>query len=69
MTKTQFTDARRNLQKQIISWISIVVIGLLALVAYLSLVYSSEAIRQAVSSYYNTYNFYDIEITSTLLMD
>ena len=69
MTRTQFTDARRNLQKQIISWISIVVIGLVALVAYLSLVYSSEAIRQSVSSYYNIYNFYDIEITSTLLMD
>lgn len=69
MTKTQLTDARRNLQKQFISWISIVVIGLVALVAYLSLVYSSEAIRQSVSSYYNTYHFYDIEIASTLFMD
>lgn len=69
MTKTQFTDARRNLQRQIISWISIVVIGMVALVAYLSLIYSSEAIRQAVSSYYNNYNLWDIEVTSTLLMD
>ena len=69
MTRTQFTDARRNLQKQIISWISIVVIGLVALVAYLSLIYSSEAIRQSVSSYYNSYNFWDLEVSSTLLMD
>lgn len=45
------------------------VIGLVALVAYLSLVYSSEAIRQSVSSYYNLYNFWDLEVTSTLLMD
>lgn len=69
MTRTQFTDARRNLQKQIISWISIVVIGMVALVAYLSLIYGSEAIRQAVSSYYNTYSLWDIEVTSTLMMD
>ena len=69
MTRTQFTDAWRNLKKQVISWISIVVIGLVALVAYLSLIYSSEAIRQSVSSYFNTYHFWDLEITSTLLMD
>ena len=69
MTRTQFTDARRNLQKQIISWVSIVVIGLVALVAYLSLIYSSEAIRKTVSAYYNQYNLWDIEVTSTLLMD
>ena len=69
MTRTQFTDARRNAQKQIVPWISIVVIGMVALVAYLSLVYSSEAIRHVVSDYYNTYRFYDLEVSSTLLMD
>ena len=69
MTKTQFTDARRNVQKQIISWISIVVIGMVSLIAYLSLVYSSEAIRGAASAYYDTYDFWDLEITSSLLLD
>lgn len=67
MTKTQFTDACRNVQKQIISWISIVVIGMVSLIAYLSLVYSSEAIRGAASVYYDTYKFWDLEITSPLL--
>ena len=45
MTRTQFTDACRNVRKQIIPWISIVVIGMVAIIAYLSLVYTSEAIR------------------------
>ena len=31
MTKTQFTDALRNVHKQIIPWISIVVIGMVAI--------------------------------------
>ena len=69
MTKTQFTDARRNIRKQLIPWISIVVIGMVALIAYLGLVYTGEAIKRTVSSYYNTYKFWDIEISSTLLMD
>ena len=69
MTRTQFTDARRNVQKQIISWISIVVIGMVALIAYLSLVYSSAAILQTVSAYYNTYGFWDMEVASSFLLD
>ncbi len=69
MTRTQFTDARRNIRKQIISWISIVVIGMVALIAYLSLVYSSEAIRRSISDYYERYRFWDLEVTSTMLMD
>ena len=68
MTKTQFTDAIRNIRKQIIPWISVVVIGMVALIAYLGLVYSGEAIKRAVSAYYQKYNFWDIEISSTLLM-
>ena len=51
MTKTQFTDAIRNIRKQIIPWISVVVIGMVALIAYLGLVYSGEAIKRAVSAY------------------
>ena len=50
MTKTQFTDAIRNIRKQIIPWISVVVIGMVALIAYLGLVYSGEAIKRAVSA-------------------
>ena len=69
MTRTQFTDARRNIKKQIVPWISIVVIGMVSLVAYLSLIYSAEAIKRTVSAYYNEYRFWDLEISATLLMD
>ena len=69
MTRTQLTDARRNIQKQIVPWISIVVIGMVSLVAYLSLAYSTEAIQRTVSAYYDRYRFWDLEISSTLLMD
>ena len=69
MTRTQFTDARRNVRRQIVSWISIVVIGLVSLIAYLSLIYSSEAIKGTVSDYYNTYAFWDLQIISTYLLD
>ena len=44
MTKTQFTDARRNIRRQLIPWISIVVIGMVALIAYL---YVSRQNREA----------------------
>ncbi|MBQ6927754.1 MAG: hypothetical protein IJQ36_05530 [Oscillospiraceae bacterium] len=69
MTRTQFTDACRNVRRQIIPWISIVVIGMASLIAYLSLVYCSEAIRLAASEYYETYNFWDLEIASSMLLD
>ena len=69
MTRTQFADARRNIRKQIIPWISIVVIGMVALIAYLSLVYASVAIRQDVSAYLGRYGLWDLEITSTLMLD
>ena len=69
MTRTQFTDARRNVKKQLVSWTSIVVIGMVALVAYLSLVYSSEAIRHAASGFFDAYKLWDLEISSSLLLD
>ena len=69
MTRTQFTDARRNVKKQLVSWTSIVVIGMVALVAYLSLVYSSEAIRHAASGFFDAYRLWDLEISSSLLLD
>ena len=69
MTKTQLTDAFRNIKKQIVPWISVVVIGTVALVAYLSLVYSAAAINRSISGYYEKYRLWDLEISSTMLMD
>ena len=69
MTRTQFADARRNIRKQIIPWVSIVVIGMVALIAYLGLIYASVAINKDVSAYLDRYGLWDLEISSTLMMD
>ena len=57
------------MRKQIIPWISIVVIGMVAIIAYLSLVYTSEAIRLASSTYYDEHNFWDLQLVSALMLD
>ncbi len=69
MKRTQFTDARRNVRKEIIAYISIVVIGLLAAVAYLSVAYSAVTLKKDALRYFNDRELWDYEITSTLLLD
>lgn len=68
MKRTQWIDALRNIRKMRASYISICVISLLAVIAYLGVVYSSEAMRQRFSEYYNGQSFWDLEITSTGLL-
>ena len=68
MKKTQFKDAIRNIQKQFVSFLSIVVIAMMAVVAYLGIVYSAEATVRSAESYFNAHRMWDIQITSTLLM-
>ena len=69
MTRTQFTDARRNIKKQLISYISIVVIAMIGVMAYLGIAYPAAALRACFANYYERYRFWDLEISSTMLMD
>ena len=69
MAKTHLTDAPRSTRRQLIPWVSVVLIGMAALTACLSLLYSSRAIRRAASNYLNTYYFWDIEINSNFKLD
>ena len=69
MKKTQLLDAVRNIKKQFVSFLSIVVIAMLAATAYLAIAYTSAALRKTASDYFNTWGFWDIEVSSTLLMD
>lgn len=69
MKKTQLTDAKRNIRRQIISYISIVVIALVAVSAYLGIAYPAVALRRGASDYLNRFYMWDLEVTSTLLMD
>ncbi|MBO5496377.1 MAG: hypothetical protein J5967_03155 [Oscillospiraceae bacterium] len=69
MKKTYFKDAIRNIRKQFVSFLSIVVIAAMAEVAYLGIVYSSEATLRSAENYYSEHRMWDLQITSTLLMD
>ncbi len=69
MKKTQWIDALRNIRANIVSYLSIVVIAMLAVTAYLGITYTAEAQRRNASSYYTAHNMWDLEVASTLLMD
>ena len=69
MTKTQLLDARRNIRKELVAFLSIVVIGMLAVVAYLSIAYSAYTLEKDANRFFEDNGLFDLEITSTLLMD
>ena len=68
MKPTQFLDACRNIRKEIVAFISIVMIGLLAAVAYLGIVYTAAALRKDALNFFNTNKLWDLEVSSTMLM-
>ena len=68
MTRTELLDARRNIRKEIVAFISIVMIGLLAAVAYLGIAYSAAALKQDALLFFNDRELWDVEVTSTMLM-
>ena len=68
MKKTQFKDALRNIWKQRVSFLSIVVIALLGVTTFLGIGYSSAALQKNASTAYNRSNFRDIEVISTRLL-
>lgn len=68
MKKTQLKDARRNIKKQIVSFLSIVVIAALGVTMFLGLNYSAEAISRNGSSFYDGAGYRDVEIISTRML-
>lgn len=67
MKKTQLKDALRNIRKQKVSFLSIIVIALLGVSIFLGLDYSAYGIKKNSSVFFNAQNFRDIELISTLL--
>ncbi len=65
MKRTQFKDALRNIGKQKVSFLSIVVIALLGVTMFLGLNYGAEAINRDGTAFYDAANFRDIEVVST----
>ncbi len=68
MKPTQLLDALRNIRKEIVSFISIVMIGLLAALAYLGIAYTAAALKQDAVQFFNARGLWDAEVTSTMLM-
>ena len=68
MKRTQLKDALRNIAKQKVSYLSIIVIALLGVSIFLGLDYSAAGLRKNCSSYFNSRSFRDIEVQSTLLL-
>ena len=67
MKKTQRKDCFRNIRKQKISFLSIIVITLLGVTVFLGIDFTARAMRKNGSDLYNEQNFRDIEIISTCL--
>ncbi len=68
MKKTQRTDALRTIQKQFVSYLSIVVIAALAVNSYLGLSYSADAMRKNLSAFYDELNYCDLKVFSNTLL-
>ena len=68
MKKTQGKDALRNIRKQTVSYLSVVVIAMLAVLAYLGINFAAEAIGNNGDDFYDACNFRDVQIISTKLI-
>lgn len=69
MKKTQLKDLLRNIKGQLISWLSIVVIAMMAITAFLGVRFSSKSLYDDANRIYGNSNYRDIELFSTVLFD
>ena len=67
MKRTQLKDALRNIAKQKVSYLSIIVIALLGVSIFLGLDFSAAALTRNGSDFFNAQEYRDIELVSTLL--
>ena len=65
MKRTQLKDALRNIWKQKVSYLSVIVIAFLGVATFLGIHYTDGALRRNGSIMYDAVNFRDIEIVST----
>ena len=69
MKKTQLLDACRNIRRELVAWLSIIMIGLLATLSYLGISYSAATLRKDALHFFNSHELWDLEVASVLLMD
>ena len=68
MKLTQRKDALRNIGKQKVSYLSIVIIALMGVTAFLGICYAAAAMKVNGSKAYNELDFRDVEVISTHLL-
>ncbi len=66
MKKTQLTDALRNIRKRIVSYLSICLVVMLGVGAFLCTRYMETGIIREAAGYYRDRNFKDFELISSL---
>ena len=66
---TKIKDALRNIKKEKVSFLSIVVIAAISVCAYLGISFGASAIYDRADRFYKDLDFRDIELTSTMLFD
>ncbi len=67
MKKTQIIDALRNIGRQKVSFISIILISFLAVTCFTGVSFASKALADGGTEYYDERNFRDLEVVSSLL--
>ena len=65
MKKTQQKDAIRNIRKQLVSFLSIVIVIALGVGIFLTCLFSSEALSRKGSAFYRQTAWHDLEVRST----
>ena len=68
VTKTQLKDTIRNIWKEVVSWISIIVIAGIAALCFIGIRLNGMGLQLNVSRYYEKYNQADVVINSTKLL-
>ena len=69
MKRTQVKDSLRNIWKQKVSYLSVIVIAFLGVATFLGISFSDAALRRNGSDMYNAVNYRDLEIMSTALLN
>lgn len=68
MKKTQWLDARRTIRHRWVSYLSIIVIAMLAVIAYLGIAYAARSLKDSASACFKAQNYADIDLVSTQLL-
>ena len=68
MKRTQRKDAIRNIRKQVVSYLSIAIIAMLAVLAYLGVNFGALAVGAAGDKFFRENNFRDLHVMSTYML-